>query len=303
MTTAPNPSIAIVMSVYNGSKYLREQVESILSQRDVRPLLYVWDDGSTDTTAEILRSFGSQLTFWTGPNQGAAQGFLEAVALCEAEADYYAFSDADDVWKSTKLSDAVRVLQSHAPQGPALITTRLTLTDAYLNPIGLTPIPRIPFSFENALVQGGVGGATCVLNPQLWHIFRSRRPNSLVMHDGWLYLVASAFGQICYSEKSGILYRQHGSNVMGAAHGIRAQWRRRLNWLLSKGDKQKDQAKEFVRLFGNDITPEQRATAERFAYHDKSLSLRIAFAILPPVRFNSLKSRVLYSTRVVLGRT
>lgn len=303
MTTTPIPSIAIVMSVYNGSKYLREQIESILSQQEIKPHLYVWDDGSTDKTVEILRSFGDRITFWTGSNQGAAQGFLQAVELCNAAADYYALSDADDVWLPTKLADAVRELQSHAPQAPALIATRLTLTDADLNPIGSTPLPRIPFSFENALVQGGIGGATCVLNPQLWRIFKSRRPSSLVMHDGWLYLVASAFGQIYYSDKSGILYRQHGSNVIGAAHGLRAQWRRRFGWLLAKGDKQKDQAREFLRLFANDLKPEQRVIAEKFAYHDKSLARRLAFGIRPPVRFNSFKSRALYSLRAVLGRT
>lgn len=303
MTTAQFPSITIVMSVYNGSKYLRGQIESILAQRGVRPRLYVWDDGSTDNTVEILRSFGDQLTFWTGKNQGAAQGFLQAVELCDARTDYYALSDADDVWLPTKLADAISELQAKAPQGPALIATRLTLTDADLKPIGATPLPRIPFSFENALVQGGIGGASCVLNPQMWRVFKSRRPTSLVMHDGWLYLVASAFGQILYSEKSGILYRQHGSNVIGAAHGLRAQWKRRFNWLLSKGDKQKDQAREFLRLFANDLTPDQVAITERFAYHDKSLGRRLAFAVRPPVRFNSVKSRALYSIRAVLGRT
>lgn len=295
--------VAVVMSVFNGAKYLREQIDSILGQRGVALSLYVWDDGSTDNSADILRSYGDRLSFWSGPNQGAAQGFLQAVQLCGADADYYAFSDADDVWLPTKLADAIHEMVSYAPSGPAVIATRMTLTDAELNPIGLTPPPRIPFSFANALVQGGIGGASCVMNRPLWLLFKSKRPRVLVMHDGWLYLVASAFGQIFFSDKSGILYRQHGNNVMGAAHGPKAQWKRRLNWLLAKGDRQKDQSREFLRLYGSELVPEKREVAERFAYHDTSVMRRLAFAFNPSVQFNSFKSRVLYAARATLGRT
>jgi|APCry1669193181_1035450.scaffolds.fasta_scaffold79313_1 glycosyltransferase involved in cell wall biosynthesis len=297
------PSVVVLMSVFNGSRYLREQIDSILSQVRVKVILQVWDDGSTDDTREILDSYGEDLTYWTGENHGAAQGFLQAVGLCNATAPYYAFSDADDVWLPTKLIDAITELEDHKILGPALIATKMTLTDSDLNPIGETAQPTIPFSFENALVQGAIGGASCVINSDLWQIFKSQRPTTLVMHDGWLYLVATAFGQIIFSSKSGILYRQHNSNVMGARHGIKARWVRRLKWIASKGDKQKDQAREFLRLFGDRLSLQQRRTAEIFAFHDRSPGSRIRFAIAPPVIFNSARSRALYTLRAALART
>lgn len=101
-------SVQVVMSTYNGEKYLKEQIDSILSQEGVDVRLYIRDDGSSDRTTDILASYQEHknVKIEKGNNLGFAKSFLTALDECD-EADYYAFSDQDDVWEKDKLSTAM----------------------------------------------------------------------------------------------------------------------------------------------------------------------------------------------------
>lgn len=101
-------SVQVVMSTYNGEKYLKEQIDSILSQEGVDVRLYIRDDGSSDRTTDILASYQEHknVKIEKGNNLGFAKSFLTALDECD-EADYYAFSDQDDVWEKDKLSTAI----------------------------------------------------------------------------------------------------------------------------------------------------------------------------------------------------
>lgn len=105
-------SVQVVMSTYNGEKYLKEQIDSILSQEGVDVRLYIRDDGSSDRTTDILASYQEHknVKIEKGNNLGFAKSFLTALDECD-EADYYAFSDQDDVWEKDKLSTAVQLIQ------------------------------------------------------------------------------------------------------------------------------------------------------------------------------------------------
>lgn len=87
-------SVQVVMSTYNGEKYLKEQIDSILSQEGVDVRLYIRDDGSSDRTTDILASYQEHknVKIEKGNNLGFAKSFLTALDECD-EADYYAFSD------------------------------------------------------------------------------------------------------------------------------------------------------------------------------------------------------------------
>lgn len=103
-------SVQVVMSTYNGEKYLKEQIDSILSQEGVDVRLYIRDDGSSDRTTDILASYQEHknVKIEKGNNLGFAKSFLTALDECD-EADYYAFSDQDDVWEKDKLSTAIEI--------------------------------------------------------------------------------------------------------------------------------------------------------------------------------------------------
>lgn len=298
-----DPLCTILISVYNGERYLSEQIDSLLAQEGVRVRIIVRDDGSTDSTRAILQSYGDRVTTHCGKNLGAAKSFLAMRALAPLDASYYAFCDADDVWLPHKLRRCIDAMPDTS--GPAAVTCRMQLTDCDLHPIGLSFRPS-GFSFQNALVQCVLSGAATVMNAELFALVQKGQPEFVVMHDAWMYLIATAFGRIRYVDELLVLYRQHGSNVFGAAgaQSGKAVWRRRIGSLMGREeDTYKRQARSFLDVFGSQLSDEQRSLAERFAHHDSSIMSRLRFAASPRLRFTTLKSEVLYRTRAAIGKT
>ena len=93
--------VAVLMSTYNGEKYIRDQIDSILSQIKVNVTLFIRDDGSTDSTVKIITQYTekySNIKFWVGENIGVGNSFMQLLYSLTDEFDYYAFSDQDDIW-------------------------------------------------------------------------------------------------------------------------------------------------------------------------------------------------------------
>ena len=100
------------MSTYNGERYLREQIDSILQQIDVEIELIIRDDGSNDGTVQIIEEYASKypcISYYCGDNVGVGKSFMELLKNAPT-ADYYAFSDQDDVWLKDKLIRAVKAI-------------------------------------------------------------------------------------------------------------------------------------------------------------------------------------------------
>ena len=110
------PIVAVIMSTYNGEKFLDEQINSILSQKDVVVHLYVRDDGSTDSTRQILSNTqknNKNLHLFFENNIGVGNSFMKCLYYAKANYDYYAFSDQDDIWLPEKLIKAITFLEEN----------------------------------------------------------------------------------------------------------------------------------------------------------------------------------------------
>ncbi len=100
--------ILVLMSTYNGEKYVDLQVKSVLNQKQVSVKLYIRDDGSKDKTVDIIKSFkDDRITIFEGRNKGARDSFFESIESAPLDFDYYAFCDQDDYWEDDKLFCAV----------------------------------------------------------------------------------------------------------------------------------------------------------------------------------------------------
>lgn len=221
----------IVMATYQGAQFLREQLDSLAAQTHCNWRLYVSDDGSTDETHEIIRQFSAtssnDVILVDGPRQGCVVNFL--TAICRApEADYYAFSDQDDIWEPDKLDRALSILQSVPENRPALYCGRTRNVDAAARPIGLSPAFLRPPSFANALVQSIGGANTMVMNHAARELLCAAGVDSdVVSHDWWAYqLVSGAGGHVHYDFQPKVRYRQHDSNLNGANNTFSARAKR-----------------------------------------------------------------------------
>ncbi|KAA8698524.1 glycosyltransferase family 2 protein [Pseudomonas cannabina] len=217
------PRVAILMCTYNGAAYLREQLDSLAAQTFTDWVLYVSDDASTDDTLGILSDYrarwgGDRLVIFNGPCKGFAENFISLVQRSEVEADYFAFSDQDDVWFSDKLERSVARLESVDLGTPALYCSRTRLVDEDLKVIGVSPLFCKPPSFKNALVQSLAGANTMLINQAARGLLVQLPEHSpLIAHDWLTYLlVTGCGGRVFYDAEPCLYYRQHSGNLIGA---------------------------------------------------------------------------------------
>lgn len=218
--------VAVLMSTYNGERYVVEQLQSILGQLPAGGCILVRDDGSSDGTLAAIEDLcDPRIRVTRGANLGFGRSFLTLLAEAPADADMVMFSDQDDVWLPGKIERAWYHLCTLAGTA-ALYGSAQMLVDADLRPLHPTPPwPRGP-SLNNALTENIITGCTAAINrPAIDLLQRAGVPGAVHFHDWWLYLVVSAFGTVVYDNQPALLYRQHGGNVIGHGSGwFGRQW-------------------------------------------------------------------------------
>lgn len=213
--------VAVLLSTFNGEKYLKEQVESILDQIDVKVKLFIRDDGSSDSTKDILQNFenNEDLTITYGDNFGVGNSFMNLVYQTPESFDYYAFADQDDIWLGDKLIKAIQQIENEETELPVLYTSNQTLVDAQGYTIKNRYQKNPGTCYLKILNQNMLSGCTMVWNSQLQCALRERRPSAALLnnriHDVWVAMVAACIGIVIYDNNSHILYRQHENNVVG----------------------------------------------------------------------------------------
>jgi glycosyltransferase involved in cell wall biosynthesis len=233
------PHICLLMTTYNGEKFLTEQLQSIENQTHQNWRLIISDDGSSDDTLIIAKKFqqkwgGNRLEILNGPRNGYSQNFLYLACNQKIQADFYAFSDQDDVWMTDKLSRAIEYFEANnTPPLPRVYCSRTKLVDENLNPIGLSPLFTLPRSFRNALVQSIAGGNTMVFNQLTKDLLEKAGRQQVISHDWWLYQITKgAGGNVFYDPEPTIFYRQHKNSVIGSNKNFKAKIKR-LHYVIS----------------------------------------------------------------------
>lgn len=220
------PDVAILLCTFNGARFLPAQLASFDAQtwRDWR--VFASDDGSNDDTSAILTQYqkvlgSNRMQIRGGPRRGFVINFLSLIYDPSIDADYYAYSDQDDIWEPEKLSHAIDVLQKIPRHVPAVFGSRTRLIRDDGQEFGLSPLFPYKPEFRNALVQSIAGGNTMVINAAAReHLVAGGAQLNLPGHDWWTYLVTTAVGgQVHYDPTPLVKYRVHPANIMGSNAG------------------------------------------------------------------------------------
>jgi glycosyltransferase involved in cell wall biosynthesis len=282
-TKLAQPKVAILLCTYNGENYLADQLNSFAAQMHTNWEVWASDDGSLDSTHAILEDYRrkwppGRLSIHLGPAKGFASNFLSLTCMANIEADYYAYSDQDDVWEANKLARAVEWLNTIPADTPALYCSRTRLINSENNPIGLSPLFSKPPSFANALVQSIAGSNTMVLNNAARNLFLEAGESIVtVSQDWWGYMiVAGCGGKVFYDSEPTVRYRQHGSNVSGTNATWKARFQRiRMLW-QGRFRHWNDINIAALRTLSHRLTRKNRETLEFFANaRDMSLFPRL----------------------------
>lgn len=303
-------TVTILLSTYNGEKYLSEQLDSLLAQQGVVVRILVRDDGSTDRTLEILEHYKARFSdcifIKCGLHKGFSGSFL-ALALDAGDSDYYAFCDQDDVWAADKLQTAVSKIDSSSD------IPQMYFSNALLVNSSLRPIKKFhrDFSFppmlSMRLTDNPAPGCTMVFNKKARDLFVKADESRLVYYDYWMYLLCSYLGLVVYDNSCMVLYRQHNSNVMG--YRKRNIWLNRIKKLIRRPHIHEYPASELIRIFGSQfqsfpafrVSPDELEKLQLMADYRKNLSSRMRLLFHKEIASPSAGKNFWFKLQVLLG--
>jgi glycosyltransferase involved in cell wall biosynthesis len=317
--------VGIVLATYNGAAHVEEQVRSVQAQDFSGWRLFARDDGSSDDTSARLARLAAQdpriTVLEAGERLGVVGNFAALLAHARrAGAEYVFPCDQDDVWLPAKVSRSLAVMAQleaeHGRETPLLVHSDLAVVDEALRPLYPSFLRRQGIRHQEVdplnvlLVQNFVTGCASLLNGALLDLALPV-PERCIMHDWWIAQCAAARGAIGFIPEATILYRQHGTNQIGATGALG-----NLNVLDAAG------RKRFVRSWKVGVqSVEQAGTLlerlpERGGAAERVLDLLGAFARIsgePPLRRvrilrrrgirrqSSFRTMLLYAQTALLG--
>lgn len=289
--------VAVLLSTYNGEKYLKELLDSVFAQKGVEVSVIVRDDGSSDGTVAILKQYGKQHSLYLiqGDNIGYKKSFWSL--LKEASrigADYYAFADQDDIWLPQKLKTCLETISSIS--GPALCTGTVIPIDANGNRLKGDPFPiHGPLSLPESLQRSILPGCTFVFNEEARRIC-SMYNGYIESHDWAMYAIVTALGTVIYSEAAGVLYRLHGENTIGAPSRI-SELRQKVSRFVSGNARVRSRfAMDMLITYHDYLKQNDLQIIALMANANKSLSTRMELAS------SSMFHGLIFKTYALLGR-
>jgi glycosyltransferase involved in cell wall biosynthesis len=221
-------SIQVIMATYNGSKFIEEQIDSILLNfnkiSEYNCQLLISDDCSSDNTQYLINRYVSKdnrIVFIDGSRKGGViNNFSYLINHCTA--DYVFFSDQDDFWLPNKMKifmERFAEIEKDSNE-PVLVHSDLSVVDKNLSPINISmfsyqKLNKNP-TLSELIVSNSVTGCVMACNHKLIHEVQGDIICGSIMHDWFIALFASTFGVLSYIDKPLILYRQHNENQVGA---------------------------------------------------------------------------------------
>lgn len=230
----------VLLATYNGAKFIKEQIDSILNQGEAEVTIFVSDDLSTDNVIKYSQSTydNNERIIYLESNQkfeGAAPNFFRLIRDVDfSDYDYIAFSDQDDIWHSDKLSRAVQMLTENQCDGYSSNVTA-SWSDGRQQLIDKAQ-PQVQWDY---LFESAGPGCTFVMTQKLAlevqaFVRANQKAMTLVwLHDWFAYAFARSNGYHWFIDKyPSMLYRQHDNNQVGVNTGYKA-FLHRMRFVLS----------------------------------------------------------------------
>lgn len=313
--------VLVLMSTYNGEQYIDEQMQSLLDQVEIELHVLIRDDGSKDGTVEKLKRWAEhypdKFMIMLSSNMGVVSSFFELIQRSSEHFDYYAFCDQDDVWLPTKLISAIHKLNGlserssePARKHPLMYCSTTQMTDESLNPTKIwPPMPEEKLSPYNALIENVCVGCTMLMNREAMLLIKQQMPkdvDKVIMHDWWVYLSVSCFGEVVFDQNSYILYRQHQHNALGGATDrLFSKWVKRVKRFIKGKNRYilSRQADEFVAAFGARIKPTYLQDINNFlSAYRKGPVRRLQYILQTPFYRQSASDHLIYKLVYMIGK-
>ncbi len=262
-------NVCVFLSTYNGEKYLRQLLDSVLAQEGVAVNLFVRDDGSNDGTREILEQYAAKygsIKLEFAENIGYAKSFW-SLFKHENIYDYYAFCDQDDIWGNDKLLSAVELLETENKDIPLLYTSDVVAVNNDLCVVDdcLFKVDGV-LNFYQSLQKSVVPGCTFVFNQAAVNILKLY-DGYMESHDWATYCIVNAFGKVLFDKTPHIKYRLHGNNAIGKS-GKFKDFQMKIKRLFHRPTRSRSRfAKDFYDCYKEMLSEDYASAAKILGYY------------------------------------
>lgn len=275
--------VNILMSTYNGEKYLIEQLDSIFAQTYQDFVLYVRDDGSTDQTVAILKNYRGklrtpeQMVICQERNVGFCRSFFELLRMSE-DGEYWTFSDQDDVWYPDKLLHAVEWMENGNSQIPRMYHSGIVFADEDMNILHKYEIKRYKFCFQKSITSNVFYGFSMMINRTLREELLKCDSERIFYHDWFIGMIVTGFGEYCFSDQIDAAHRIHKSNTSAVSLRSKLPLLRKL----FSGDMfYQRQAMEYKRVYWSKLSKADKRVLELFDPKTDKIRKSITKAFFP----------------------
>lgn len=307
--------ILVMMTTYNGEKYVEEQIESILNQENIDVSLFIRDDGSSDGTVRILEQYEKghmeKVKICIDEHYGINAGVFRMYELVQREYDirefdYYSLSDQDDVWLSDKLGTAVEKIEALPTDKPRLYLSNLRVTDAELNErFNVYDAEKFVCAPQYALADARASANTFLFDIKTFNLMINAKHHEEFYEDVWTYIRIMYMGYVYYDDEPHILFRRMGTNSSGDRdQGIKlwiARFKRLPSALSNDGHMFHQMANALIDEFSDFITNDNLNRIALVAKYKDSLFNRVHLLFSRKMSAYSRGKDICYRLRIVFG--
>ncbi len=274
-------SVLVLISTYNGEKYVSQLLDSVLEQKGIDVSILVRDDGSKDGTTKILEEYKKEnkIEYYIGEqNLGYAKSFWHLLTNCSKEYDYYAFCDQDDIWLEDKLQKAIELIEysKEDEKQPVLYTSNVIPVNNNMEILEdrcfeCKRVLNVWESFQKSILPG----CTFVFNSYAREILRQYQ-GYMESHDWATYAIITTFGKVVYDNKSYIHYRIHENNTIGITKGKFAKLRIKIKRFFKERKNVRSRfAKDFYDCYEDSIDNRYKESIRNLGYYRDNFASKI----------------------------
>lgn len=300
--------ILVLLSTYNGEKYISEQIESILSQQGVNVYILIRDDGSKDRTIEIVKGYERKccnITFVEGDNVGFVNSFTQLLKIGlkkYKETNFFAFADQDDIWFPDKLKKSCEALSNKDMAKPLLFMCNSQMVNSLLDELGLFVACDLSnINRGAALIHPVTQGCAMVFNRRAGELYVSHQPEKS-WHDRWLFLICFFLGEIFYYQQPLFYYRIHDNNALAQVKISIIEYVKIQCLKFFTSPLHLLMAKEFYENFRNSIIESDKELFRIYFSYRYNLFSKLEILMKKEFEYPLKRQRILYVLKVLLGR-
>ena len=210
--------VSVAMATYDGEKYIKEQIDSILSNMRSTDELVISDDGSTDKTIEIISNYNDKrIKIFEGPRNGVKKNFENAIRLCDG--DYIFLADQDDIWEKNKIEEVMNVFKNNSKV--SLIVHDAIVFESDSKEVLIESFFKFRKSssgFIKNVIKNSYIGCCMAFSKELKKYILDI-PDDIEMHDQWIGIINDIYLEKAYFLKQKLIrYRRHQNNVSELKH-------------------------------------------------------------------------------------